>query len=447
MPLSPAYQAALDYIFSFVDFSKTHAANLDPKNFELGRVFALLARLGDPHTAWPSIHIAGTKGKGSTAAFCASALAAGGYRTGLYTSPHLQDFSERIQVNGAAIPQRAVADLIEEIKPAVAATPAISTFEIMTALAFLHFQRERVDAAVIEVGLGGRLDATNVITPLVSVITSISIDHVPILGHTLAEIAGEKAGIIKPGVPVVMAPQRDEAKLKITETARSQSAPLIGVGDEVKFEGVRRSLDGQFLRVWINPDQKMELEIPLLGDHQLENAATAWAALQIAHEQGLGLRGDAIQKGFAATSWPGRFEILQRTPFVILDAAHNPDSAQKLRRTLEQTLPGRPLVLVFGASGDKAVPEFLRAFAGAAHLLIATRSEHPRALAPASIAEMAAALGIPVMVTQSIETALAEARARVPAGGVVLVTGSVFVVGAARAVWFGPSLAPHPTPL
>jgi dihydrofolate synthase/folylpolyglutamate synthase len=436
MPLHPAYQSALDYIFSFVDYSKTHAANLDPKNFDLARVHDLLHRLGGPQRAYPAIHIAGTKGKGSTAALCASALTAAGYRTGLYTSPHLQDFTERIQVDGAPIPPAAVAGLIEEIKPHAAAVPLISTFEIITALGFLHFQRAAVDAAVIEVGLGGRLDATNVLTPLVSVITSLSLDHVPILGATLAEIAAEKAGIIKPGVPVVSAPQAVEAAAVLARAAAAQAAPLTIVGEHVQYEGLERGLDGQAFRVGFNGGDMIELRIPLLGSHQVDNAATAWAALQLAGGRGLPSPGDAIQKGFARTRWAGRFEILRREPFVILDAAHNPDSAEKLRRTLQDYLPGRPLVLVFGASGDKAVPEFLHTFAPITSLVIAARSTHPRALHPDAIAAIANGLGIPCEVCDPIETALARALQAVPPQGVALVTGSVFVAGAARQVWF-----------
>jgi dihydrofolate synthase/folylpolyglutamate synthase len=336
-----AYQAALDYIFSFVDFSKTHTANLAPENFDLKRMYDLLERLGNPQKSYPSIHIAGTKGKGSTAALCSSALTAGGYKTGLYTSPHLEDFTERIQVDGESIPHEDLVALVETIKPHVAEIPGISTFEITTALGFSYFANEKVDAAVLEVGLGGRLDATNVITPLVSVITSISIDHVPILGTTLAEIAGEKAGIIKDGVPVVSAPQQPEALAVIREAAARAGAPLQVVGTDVEFAAGSHTLDGQEFTILDEQGRQVRLRIPLLGNHQVENAATAWTALHAAAAGGLALQRDAIAAGFESVQWPGRFEILQRNPFILLDAAHNEDSARRLLETLEEYLPGR----------------------------------------------------------------------------------------------------------
>ena len=202
MDLEQAYQQALDYLYSFVDYSLTHQQNLSPENFDLTRMFALMAALGDPQNSYPIIHVAGTKGKGSVAAFCTAALQAGGYKTGLFTSPHLKDFEERIQINGQPISRRDLVGLVDLIKPTVAAIPKLTTFEITTALGFWHFGRQGVDAAVVEVGLGGRLDSTNVVTPEVAVITSISHDHTALLGNTLELIAAEKAGIIKAGVPL-----------------------------------------------------------------------------------------------------------------------------------------------------------------------------------------------------------------------------------------------------
>src|SRR5215216_4371641 len=204
------YNQALDYLYSFVDYSLKHISELARAEFNLDRMFALMEELGNPQAKYPIIHVAGTKGKGSVSALCASALQAAGYKTGLYTSPHLLDYVERIQVNGQPISHEQMIELVEEIKPAVAKIPKLTTFEITTALGFLAFARNDVTAAVIEVGLGGRLDATNIVTPKVSVITSLSYDHMAVLGNTLTEIAGEKAGIIKPNVPVVSAPQNEE---------------------------------------------------------------------------------------------------------------------------------------------------------------------------------------------------------------------------------------------
>lgn len=435
MHIKPEYQSALDYIFSFVDFSKTHTANLAPENFNLDRMRSLLERLGNPHQAYPSIHIAGTKGKGSTSALCSSALSAAGYKTGLYTSPHLQDFSERIQINCEPIAQDALVSLLERIRHHIESVPGISTFEIMTALAMQHFADEKVDAAVLEVGLGGRLDATNVVTPLVSVITSISIDHVPILGSTLAEIASEKAGIIKPGIPVVVAPQKSEANLAIRSIAAKQNAPLITVGKEVEFKAGSFAIGRQELVIRDQHTPWTTLAIPLLGLHQIENAATAWTALRSAAESGLNISDDAIRRGFAEVKWPGRFEILRRSPTVILDAAHNADSALRLTETLDQYFPDQPLHLVVGFSGDKAIADFLKPFAGRTKQVIATRSVHPRALDPEALREIAAEIGMMVTCTQNIEEALELGLEGLKNEDVLLVTGSVFVVGGAREVW------------
>ena len=230
------YNKALDYLYSFVDYSLKHISELAKAEFNLDRMFALMEELGDPQKKFPIIHVAGTKGKGSVAALCASALKAAGYKTGLYTSPHLWDYVERIQINGEPISHEHLIELVEEVKPAVAKIPKLTTFEITTALGFLGFAKNDINAAVIEVGLGGRLDATNIVTPKVSVITSLSYDHMAVLGNTLAEIAGEKAGIIKEEVPVVSAPQIDEALQVLERIAKEKNSPFILVGNYVMFE-------------------------------------------------------------------------------------------------------------------------------------------------------------------------------------------------------------------
>ncbi|MCJ7659524.1 MAG: Mur ligase family protein, partial [Anaerolineales bacterium] len=285
MNADEAYQQALDYIYSYVDYSLKRQDELSAENFDLERMRALMAALGNPERAYPLIHIAGTKGKGSVASFCAAALHAAGYRVGMYTSPHLQDFAERMQVNGKSIDRADVVKLVEEIRPQIESVPYVTTFEITTALAFIHFARQKVTAAVIEVGLGGRLDATNVCQPDVTVITSLSYEHTYVLGETLAEIAGEKAGIIKSGIPVVLAPQKEEARAVVEAIAAERGAPLVQVGRDYCFSSLARSLDGQTLKVWSSagPSQleiedgsggeagaePLHLDIPLLGSHQV----------------------------------------------------------------------------------------------------------------------------------------------------------------------------------
>ena len=235
MDIEIAYNKALDYLYSFVDYSLKHSSELAKAEFNLDRMFALMEELGNPQAKYPIIHVAGTKGKGSVSALCASALQAAGYKVGLYTSPHLLDYCERIQVNGEPISHEFMIELVEEIKPAVAKIPKLTTFEITTALGFLAFARQGCTAAAIEVGLGGRLDATNIVTPKVSVITSLSYDHMAVLGNTLTLIAGEKAGIIKQGVPVVSSPQKEEALSVLERVANKSGSDFILVGKEVEF--------------------------------------------------------------------------------------------------------------------------------------------------------------------------------------------------------------------
>jgi dihydrofolate synthase/folylpolyglutamate synthase len=432
-----AYQATLDYLYTYVDYSLVRNFQNAPGKFDLTRMAVLAAALGDPQKQFPIIHVAGTKGKGSVSAFCAHALQAAGYRTGLYTSPHLQDFSERIQVNGQPVLPDEVVALVEECKPVVASIPDVTWFEYTTMLAFLHFARQKVDAAVIEVGLGGRLDATNIVTPEVSVITSLSYDHMAVLGDTLGQIAAEKAGIIKPGHPVVLSPQLDEARAVIISIAAQRNAPLTQVGQDYEFEVISQSLDGQTFKIWpkSRPLGATRLSIPLLGLHQVENAATAYVALRVLENSRLAVSKKAIRKGFASTVWPGRFEILRRQPPVVLDCAHNRDSAHRLRQALDDYFPNWPIVLVFGASEDKNVAGMFAELLPRVRQVIATKSIHPRAMSPEQLVALAQPFGVPVSGESTVEDALAAALRAAGDEALVLVTGSIFVVAGVSAAW------------
>ncbi|HEY6072108.1 MAG TPA: folylpolyglutamate synthase/dihydrofolate synthase family protein, partial [Anaerolineales bacterium] len=379
-----AYNLALDYIYSFVDYSLKHSSELARADFNLDRMRALMRELSDPQRRYPILHVAGTKGKGSVCALAASALQAAGYKTGLYTSPHLLDFAERIQINGAPLAHETFVELVEELKPAVRRIEKLTTFEITTALGFLAFARAGCTAAVIEVGLGGRLDATNVVEPCVSVITSLSYDHMAVLGDTLAKIAGEKAGIIKPGVPVISAPQKDEALEVLLRISKERNSPLLLIGRDIQVEPIEGSLDGQSLKV-ISGGKTRRFRIPLLGAHQVTNAATAWAALQAS---GLVIPDAALRRGFAEVKWRARFEVARREPPLIFDSAHNDDSFARLRETLDTYFPGRPVYLIFGASEDKNVPGMLREIKPRVKRLLISRADHPRALTPERIAEL-----------------------------------------------------------
>jgi dihydrofolate synthase/folylpolyglutamate synthase len=434
---NPTYQATLDYLYTFVDYSLVRNFHNAPGKFDLTRMGALATALGDPQKQYPIIHVAGTKGKGSVSAFCASALQAAGYRTGLYTSPHLVDFSERIQVNGQPIPPDEVVTLIEQCKPVVASIPEVTWFEYTTILAFLYFARQSVNAAVIEVGLGGRLDATNIVTPEVAVITSLSYDHMAVLGDTLGQIAAEKAGIIKPGLPVVISPQSDEARQVIVRIAAQRNAPVIQAGQDYKFKSLSQSLDGQSFKIWpiARPEESTQLAIPLLGRHQIENAATAYAALRALDISRLAVSESAIRQGFAATVWPGRFEILRRQPPVVLDCAHNLDSSHRLRQTLDDYFPDWPIVLVFGASEDKNVAGMFTELMPRVREVIATQSIHPRAISPAHLVELARPFGVRVSDVSTVEDALDMALHAAGNDALLLVTGSIFVVAGVRETW------------
>jgi dihydrofolate synthase/folylpolyglutamate synthase len=433
-----AYNNALDYLYSFVDFSLQKVVTYSPAKFKLERMQALVESLGNPQQAYPSIHVAGTKGKGSVSVLCANALREAGYTVGLYTSPHLDDYAERIQVDGEFISHADLVEMVEEIEPHVAAIPEITTFEITTALAFLYFAKRKVTAAVIEVGLGGRLDATNVVLPEVSVITSISYDHTYLLGDTLTEIAGEKSGIIKPGIPLVVSPQTEEASIVIEQIARDRSSPLIQVGRDILYEELTNSLEGQTFRLW-SPGEKgrfsVTLSIPLLGSHQVVNAVTAYAALTVFNKKGFIIDLNDIKRGFAKVFWPGRFEILQKSPPVILDCAHNRDSALKLRLSLEKYFPGKSVMLIFGASEDKDIQGMFIELMPMVHEMLVVKSFHPRAIEPTKLMEIVQPFGCPVQIVDQIPDALEKAVQLAGDKMAVLVTGSIFVVAEARKYW------------
>ena len=459
MNTESSYNSALDYLYSFVDYSLKHSSELAKADFNLDRMRALMLELGSPETKYPIIHVAGTKGKGSVSALCASGLRFAGLKVGLYTSPHLLDYTERIQINGQPISHEQMVELVEIVKPAVARIPKLTTFEITTALGFLAFAQQKVDAAVIEVGLGGRLDATNVVTPKVSVITSLSYDHMAVLGNTLALIAGEKAGIIKPGVPVVSAPQKDEALEVLRRVAIEKDSPFTLVGKDITYKPLNHSLDGQTLQLSVvgcqsseinlqpstfQPSKLLTFKLPLLGLHQVENAAIAYAALKAS---GIRISDDAIQKGFAEVNWPARFEVVRRDPPVIFDSAHNQDSFARLRQALEDYFPGKKVYLIFGASEDKNIPGMFAEIAPKLKLLLVTKAVHPRALEPEKIQELARQANVPNEAVASVEEAFIRAlEMSEKDGSIVLSAGSIFVTAEVMAAWNKFALSSSPSP-
>lgn len=436
------YRQALAYIYSFTDLEKSPALLYNAANYDLRRMEVLLGALGHPQRDVPTIHVAGTKGKGSTAAMIAAVLTAAGYRTGLYTSPHLHTLRERVQVDGEPIAETAVASLAERLRPDVEATyqdssyGRLTTFEVLTALAFLYFREQAARFQVVEAGLGGRLDATNVVAPLVAVITPISYDHVEILGHTLTEIATQKAGIIKPGVAVVVAPQPIEALEVLLARCQEAGATPILVGKDVRWAPGAFDLTGQTVSI-IGRLRKYGLRLPLLGQHQMENAAVAVACLEVLQEQGATISGLALRQGMASVRWPGRLELLGEQPWLVVDGAHNGDSAQRLRQAVADYFPGRKVVLVMGTSRDKDMATIARELAPVVQMVLVTRSRNPRAASAEELAAIWAGLGYAAIAVASVAEAVEQARLLAGTEGAVLVTGSLFVVAEAREHVFG----------
>lgn len=435
--IEAAYQNTLDYLYSFVDYSLTRSLRYSPEKFNLGRMHRLVDMLGSPHTQYPVVHVAGTKGKGSTSALIAGVLQDAGYKVGFYTSPHMIDFTERIQVNRVPVTHEELVKLVDDLKPAVEQIEQLTTFELTTAAAFLHFARQKVDIAVIEVGLGGRLDATNVVNPLISVITSLSMDHMNVLGDTLAKIAGEKAGIIKPGRPVVVAPQKPEAIEMVQRIAAERKSPLTKVDDEYAIVPIRNSLKEQVFEIHRKKSGNIlpvgiEFSLPLLGAHQAQNAVTAYTVLEKLQRMGWKIELENIQRGFSGVKWPGRFEILQHSPLVVIDSAHNLDSAEKLAQTVRDYLPGRPLTLIFGASEDKDVAGMFRVLAPISEKIIITQSVHPRSFDARQLGEIAKEFSQHVRVEPKLNAALELVLQEAKRNEVVLVTGSIFVAAGVR---------------
>ena len=429
------YQQALDYIDSYTDYEKTpmpHAA----ANYDLRRVDELLARLGNPHLKARSVHIAGTKGKGSVAAMVASVLTVSGYTTGLYTSPHLHTLRERIRVNDKLISEDELVALVEKLKPEVEAVNQkatygrLTTFELLTALGFAYFSSKGADFQVLEVGLGGTFDATNVINPEVCIITSISFDHMEVLGHTLTEIATEKAGIIKPGSIVVTSPQADEVDRVIKDTCLNRGAELVRVGSDVTWQSLGFNVNRQLLQVK-GKLGSYELTTPLLGHYQLDNVATAVAALEVLAGNGFNISRDSIISGLTRVSWPGRFQILSHHPLVVVDGAHNPDSAHKLKQSLEQYFHPDRAIFIIGVSSDKDVAGVASELASLFDRVIVTRSRHPRAMAPAPIVAEFTRHGVETQAVDDVPAALSLALTLAGDRDLICVAGSLFIVAEA----------------
>lgn len=433
------YVEAIAYLHSLTDYETKRITRYTPEAFDLSRIKRLLEAVGNPHREFPSVHIAGTKGKGSTSAMIESCLRAAGYRTALYTSPHLHTFRERIRVAGGEIERDEVVALVEELRPLVKRRPELTTFEVITAMGFLYFARSGVDMAVIEVGLGGRLDATNVLSPEVAVITSISLDHTYLLGDTLGEIACEKGGIIKSGIPTVSAPQRAEAIQAIEAISQERGSELVEIRRDWDYDPGAADRQGQAFTVRRVTDGGSPFDgeywVPLLGRHQLENAAAAVATLNVLSERGFVVPVEAVKDGLRGVQWPGRMEILSQDPLVVVDCAHNPYSARTLRDALGEWFPDRGWVMIYGASADKDIAGMLEALVPISDYTIVTRANHPRAMAPIELADIVADVGGGAEVSLNVRKALDRALAMMDPDNGLLATGSIFLVADVREAW------------
>ena len=427
------YEAALKRVMGLTDFERSRHS---PKHsaFHLERMDLLMKRLENPHLGIPTVHIAGTKGKGSTAAMITSILGAERYRVGLYTSPHLHSAVERIRIGLDPIGRQEFAGVVEQVWPAVAWVSqkggygGVTTFEMLTAMAFVHFNQKNADFQVIEVGLGGRLDSTNVVSPRVCAITSISLDHVSTLGGTVRRIAREKAGIIKRGVPVVVAPQPGEAMEVFEKVAEEGNAPLVRVDEHVSWHKTHADVEGQSFEANGLRDH-YSLWTPLLGDYQLENAATALAAVETMANEGLTVSKDSIVRGLRDVRWPARLEVLARNgPVVVVDGAHNPYSMRRLTQAIRDYFQFSRAIVIFGSLGGHSAKGMLTELASLSPLVISTQSRHPRAADSDSISRTALEQGLSVVSRfDNVGDATHRALEMAGKGDLVLGTGSLSV--------------------
>ena len=403
----------------------------DTGSWSLARLGELMARLGNPEKRFFSLLIAGTKGKGSTAAISERILRSAHYKTGLYTSPYLHSFRESIRLRGEPISERDFIETLQRLLPYFEATDGLTAFELTTALAIVTFAQAEIDVAVFEVGLGGRLDATNIVDPTVAVITSISYDHMKVLGDTLTQIAWEKAGIIRDEALVISAPQVDEARQVIEQVCKDRRAKLVLIDRDRPWHIDSNDLEGQMFTVY-----GKQYYLPLLGRHQVTNAVTALSAVRgLEARAGLDIANEAIREGLASVEWPGRMELMQQKPFVLLDGAMNGDSAEKLVDALAYYFDNRPVMFIFGASHDHAIKDMLKTLLPVAAHMVVTASSHRRAESPENLAAAASSLGYSVETVPDPALALKEALIEASEETVICVTGSLFLVAEVREAW------------
>ena len=430
------YEEALAYINSFINAEKSPDFSRLARLYNLDRISRLLNRLGNPHRTLKVVHVAGSKGKGSTATFIAAILTHAGFKTGLFTSPHLVTPRERCRIDSNVISTSAFADCVNRLKPEIEAVSGVdgigdvSFFEIYTALAFTYFADEKVDFAVVEVGLGGRLDATNIVSPLVSVIAQISLEHTTILGNTHEAIAKEKAEIIKPNRPVVIAPQSEEAQSVFEVVAVDRNASISLVGRDVKCEHGERDIQGQTFDVRTPSESYPELFLPLLGVHQAINAATAIACVERIQASGYEISTASVYGGLKAARLPGRLQLVGRDPLILLDGAHSPASAKALRDTIHEVFRYEKLILIAGFMRDKDLRGIGEIVCPMADTVIATEvRDNPRAVSADEIVRTWSDSGSDLRISQSVGDAIATAKSVASPRDLICITGSMILIG------------------
>lgn len=450
-----SYEEAQVFLYKAIDYEKLISYQYNASTFSLDRMFRMLEYVGNPHKAFPSIHITGTKGKGSTSIMMSTILEHAGLRTGLFTSPHLIDLKERIQINHQNISEEEFTSNLNEFRPYIqhlqdtdpSASPTF--FEILTAVAMLYFKKKQVDIAVLEVGLGGRLDSTNVVIPQVSVITNVGLDHTAILGNTLSSIAYEKAGIIKQGVPVVSAVESPEALSVIEKTCKEKDTRLYLLGRDIWIsECGMRNADLPLNPKVPNPKSERgllctiktwrhtypEIFLPLIGAHQAKNCALALGALEIMREQGnISIDDETIRDAFAHVYCPARIEVVGGNPRIILDYAHTVDSMKFLRESLLGNFTFHKLILVLGFSQDKDLDNILKEIVSIGDSILVTQSNNPRAAAPEDLYKRIEKLcGKHAELFENTQDAVFAAKQKASKEDLICITGSAYVAGEAK---------------
>lgn len=429
-----SYEAAVQWVYDRINYERTRPRKANG-HFRLDRIHSLLQLVGNPQNEIPAVHIAGTKGKGSTTAFLSSILTESGLRTGMFTSPHLQKFEERMQVDGEMPTPQELTALVSELKQRLASQPrdfdGPTYFEVATVLAWMYFRQRNADIVVLETGLGGRLDCTNVCRPLASLITAIGLDHTHILGDTIEAIAAEKAGIIKPGVPVISWTNVDAADRVVAKTAEATKSRLYRGGHDFQIESRLSSTASQVISVRTPWRLHDELQVPLAGVHQARNAAMAVCAADLLSLRYSQINATSIQRGLSNTRWPLRFQLISGRPDVLLDAAHNPDAVSALIDTIRETQLGadRQRVLVFASSRDKDAASMLKLLAPEFDAIVLTRFlGNPRTYTPEQLADMIDCASTEVYLTEDPQRAVELAANVAGEAGLVCATGSIFLV-------------------